>query len=311
MTSSFETPILVTGFNRPDLLENLLRSLSLAKVTTVYISLDGARVGNHEDSSKVLACRNLALEFNSLTPNRNQFLETNFGCGKGMVSAIDWFFRNVREGIILEDDIEFDSGFLNCMQLFLNTYRTNRNIGSVTGFNPLGVDEIQRILGSETDYYLHPFFSSWGWATWSDRWENFQYDLTDWRKIYSPSKLFRFGGVAGIRYWSQKFDSVATGSLDTWDFQYIFMQFRMSQLCIATSRNLISNAGFRSDATHTKMATIEFSREKWEFSQLVQHIEGIQESRRATHRYLYEHYRLPKYRKRLLQKLKMPFEKRL
>jgi hypothetical protein len=308
---SFETPILVTAFNRPDLLEAMLKRLSAAKATNVYISIDGANWLNHEESYKVLDCQKLAMEFNKSVPNRNQFSDLNLGCGKGMVKAIDWFFRNVREGIILEDDIEFDSSFLNCMQLLLNTYRTNRNIGSVTGFNPLGVDEIQRILGTETNYYLHPFFSSWGWATWSDRWENFQYDLTDWRKIYSPSKLFRFGGVAGIRYWSQRFDSVETGSRDTWDFQYIFMQFKMSQLCIAASRNLISNAGFRPDATHTKVARIEYSREKWEFSQLVQHIEGIKESRRATHKYLYEHYHLPKYRKRLLQKLKMPFEKRL
>jgi hypothetical protein len=304
MTSLFETPILVTGFNRPDLLENLLRSLSLAKATTVYISVDGARVGNHEESSKVLAYQNLASDFNLLTPNRNQFLETNSGCGKGMVKAIDWFFRNVREGIILEDDIEFDSSFLNCMQLLLNTYRTNRNIGSVTGFNPLGVDEIQRILGTETDYYLHPFFSSWGWATWSDRWENFQYNLSDWRKIYSPSRLFRFGGVAGIRYWSQRFDSVATGSLDTWDFQYIFMQFRMSQLCIAASRNLISNAGFRSDATHTRTATMEFVRENWEFPKIIQARGALKISPRVTHKYLYQHYKLPRYRKRLISYLR-------
>jgi hypothetical protein len=163
MTDLFETPVLVTGFNRPDLLEVILKRLSIAKAANVYISIVGPNEVNHDDTKKVFDCQKLAKEFNRLTPDRNRFSDSNLGCGKGMVKAIDWFFSNVPEGIILEDDIEFDSNFLTCMQYLLNAHRSDKYIGSVTGFNPLGFDELIRCMGSQVDYYLHPFFSSWGW----------------------------------------------------------------------------------------------------------------------------------------------------
>ena len=33
-----------------------------------------------------------------------QISESNLGCKVGVVRAINWFFNNVQEGIILEDD---------------------------------------------------------------------------------------------------------------------------------------------------------------------------------------------------------------
>jgi hypothetical protein len=56
---------------------------------------------------------------------------------------------------------------------------------------------------------------------------------------------------ASRRYWESKFESVASGKVDTWDYQLAFMHFKNRLVSVIPSVNLISNIGFGHDATHT------------------------------------------------------------
>ena len=54
---------------------------------------------------------------------------------KGVSSAISWFFNNVDEGIILEDDcLPHPDFFYFCEQL-LDKYRNDKRIWCITGNN--------------------------------------------------------------------------------------------------------------------------------------------------------------------------------
>jgi len=48
------------------------------------------------------------------------------------------------------------------------------------------------------------------------------------------------------------FNEAYSGKIDTWDYQWLFARLSQSGLSITPSVNLISNIGFREDATHTK-----------------------------------------------------------
>ncbi|HEY0177201.1 MAG TPA: nucleotide-diphospho-sugar transferase, partial [Pedobacter sp.] len=54
-----------------------------------------------------------------------------------------------------------------------------------------------------------------------------------------------------IQDWTKIFKDVKAGKIDTWDFQLAFINYFNHSLSINPNVNLISNIGFRADATHT------------------------------------------------------------
>ena len=246
----FSRPILVTAFNRPDLLASLLIRLKQTGCDTVYISIDGPR--EVSDYELVAACRVLAEDFNKNHLDRLHFYQENQGCGHGMYGAINWFYSQESAGIILEDDINFDLLFLQTMDSLLDKFEFRRDIGSVTGLNPFSNYQLSKLGVKPADIIVHSFFSSWGWATWKDRWDLYNFEFEFKSKLIFHLKLYRRFGLIGSKHFATKFKQVARKEVDTWDYQFLAMQVRYGLKCAAPGRNLIANVGFRDDATHTK-----------------------------------------------------------
>jgi len=59
------------------------------------------------------------------------------------------------------------------------------------------------------------------------------------------------GSRTAARYWTKVFDRVHGNAIDTWDYQWTFASWVQNQLSILPASNLVSNAGFGGDATHT------------------------------------------------------------
>jgi hypothetical protein len=295
----FSRPILVTGFNRPDLLDLVLKKLELLECTDVFISIDGPRANFPSDFAKVLECKKIAIKFNANFPERNQLMDSNLGCGLAMKSAIDWFFANVEAGIIIEDDIEFGLPFLVTMDFLLSELKNDLSIGSVTGLNPIStymspVNQIRDI-----NFIGHRFFSSWGWATWRNRWGMYEFDLSSWETRISRFTLWRRFGILGSRFLANKFDSVAAGKVDTWDYQFLAMQIRYNLKCVAPIINQIGNLGFRGDATHTNSGQAPSLDTSSLTKTLALSKFVIKASRRMDFLYLHSHYQIPTLRQKI------------
>ena len=54
-----------------------------------------------------------------------------------------------------------------------------------------------------------------------------------------------------VRYWLNIFERVYQGEIDTWDYQWFFANWFEGRVAAFPSVNLISNIGYRDDATHT------------------------------------------------------------
>lgn len=297
----FDRPILVTGFNRPDLLRHVLEKIKKANCTTVFIALDGPRSDIESDFAKVAECREIALDFNFENPDRNRLLESNHGCGLAMSSAIDWFFSNVDAGIIIEDDIDFSESFLQTMDYLLSELKDDVKIGSVTGLNPISSYLPIKAHNSDYSFIMHRFFSSWGWATWKDRWQKYQYDMSNWEMCISRITLWKRFGILGARFLTNKFYAVSSGKIDTWDYQFMAMQIRFDLKCVAPIMNQIGNLGFRDDATHTKSEQRDLM-DLDKVSHTPENLKsGIYTSNRINRVYLNFHYRVPTIAQRLIQ----------
>ena len=93
-----KTPVLVLAHQRPKQLKHCLERLNGAGCVQLFVSVDGP--GEAELHNKVVK---LALEYTST--DRIQFLPKNLGCEKGVLAGINWFFNQVAEGIIVEEDV--------------------------------------------------------------------------------------------------------------------------------------------------------------------------------------------------------------
>ena len=79
-------------------------------------------------------------------------------------------FKQVDDGIIIEDDIKFNKEFLLYCSSNLETFKYNSTIFGISGSPYISN------INKEKFNFLTIYPNIWGWATWRDRWE--QYDLT-------------------------------------------------------------------------------------------------------------------------------------
>lgn len=248
------TPVLVTAFNRPHLLESLLDRLRSSGVTRLYVSLDGPRTGNTLDSAGVERCVALANEITWAREVKVHVNSINQGCGRAVSSALEWFFSCEEAGIVLEDDILPDPTFLHFASTLLKQYRDDERILAISGCCLVPSVEVSDPL---RPYRFSRVPHVWGWAAWRHTWAHYQFDMSDWRSLLGASALWEAtqGSLAATLYWGFVFDCIRRGSLDTWDAQWVLAAFRSGRFVATSNINLTENRGFGSGATHTRLST--------------------------------------------------------
>ena len=247
-----KSPVLFLVFNRPEPTRKVMEAIRDAKPPRLYVACDGPRTDRPGEAERVSELRDGILravdwpcEVHTL------FREENLGCKVAVAGAIDWFFRQESEGIILEDDCLPSRSFFGYCDELLETYREDPTIMAVTGNRFFGGG--WKGQGSYT-IGRHPFI--WGWASWARAWQGYDRDLAlsdaeleAVARQTSASPLTR-------KFWLDSFRKVRAGSFNTWDVSWFFHVTRQGGKSVYPRRNLVTNIGFGDAATH---ATGKFS----------------------------------------------------
>lgn len=244
---SVNSPVLLILFNRPDTTQLVFDKIRLVKPSRLYLSADGPRPGNTKDAGLCEQARSVADQIDWPCKLFTLFSKENKGCKIAVSDAITWFFKYEEEGIILEDDcLPADSFFYYC-DTMLERYRNDTRINIVSGTNlkPSG-------FSGKDSYHFSRFTAIWGWASWRRVWNKYDRYLTSYTE---DDVQYYLKSVFNDNYlheeWKTIFRELKQNKIDTWDFQLCFMNFFEGALSIVPSVNLISNIGFRADATHT------------------------------------------------------------
>ena len=89
-----------------------------------------------------------------------------------MSRAISWFFEQVEEGIILEDDCVPHPDFFTYCATLLERYRNDTRVWSINGSQFLHPAESAAVFRRQgADYWASSHADSWGWATWRRCWQ--------------------------------------------------------------------------------------------------------------------------------------------
>jgi len=247
MNFKLTTPILFLVFNRPDTTKKVFEEIRKAKPSKLFIAADGPR--NPEEKKKTDAVRQYVKEnIDWPCKVKTLFRNKNLGCKYAVSGAIDWFFENVEQGIILEDDCLPSSSFFRFCQELLKKYKNDKRIMQISGTNVGGVSKI------EESYFFSKCFNAWGWATWRRAWKKYDVEMKDWKKVrFSKSFLKITTGESLLnRFKSWRLSNLTyLGNINTWDYQWGFACAINNGLCIVPKVNLITNMGFTETATHT------------------------------------------------------------
>lgn len=243
---SFQTPILFIVFNRPDVTKKVLDRIREMRPAKLYIAADGPRQDNTADEEKCRQVRTLFTAIDWPCRVKKLFRDTNLGCKKAVSSAIDWFFSQEEEGIILEDDcLPIPAFFHFCRELLLR-YRDDPRVMQICGFNPL------KNIHIEEDYFFSKYGPVWGWASWRRAWDQYDVNIQSWPTIRDRGLYKAFCATKREALWRRDlFDRLQSGELDTWDFQWVYAKLLLDGLSIVPTKNMVTNIGFGKDATHT------------------------------------------------------------
>jgi hypothetical protein len=174
------------------------------------------------------------------------FRNENLGCGKSVSGAITWFFDQIEQGIILEDDCVPSISFFPYCEELLRKYEDNDLIYHIAGHNPLGK------IKSKYSYYFARIQHCWGWATWKRAWNKYGYDINGLDNFIEENNIkLIFRRNCDREYWLNIFKRMEKHESDTWDYQWTYTILQNNGICINPSYNLISNIGFGEEATHT------------------------------------------------------------
>ncbi len=248
---SSHTPILFITFNRPDHTRRVFDVIRQQRPGVLYIFQDAPREKNLSDVEKCKEVRAIFEKGIDWECNlQTYYAKSNLGCGKGPATAISWFFEQLEQGIILEDDCLPHTDFFPYCEELLEKYKYNESVFFIAGssFQP------QSKKYEESYYFGCGAYATWGWATWKRSWANFDYYLQDIdnksvRKIID--KYFRESRQKS--FWMEVYEILKTDRYNEscWDYQFYFSCWKKNMLAVVPNTNLISNIGYDQFATHT------------------------------------------------------------
>lgn len=245
-------PIVVFACNRPEHLYKLLKSLEINPISRnsdIYFYIDQPQNSkDNSDNNKTIDLVNEDWDF------KNKFVivrEFNFGLQKNIIDGVTDVISEHGKAIILEDDLEVSSDFLNFMNESLNKYQNDKDVWHVTGFNY----KIPAISAKGSFFTTH--MNCWGWGTWDDRWVHIQNNMVN--KIHKNKiKKFNFGNLILNNY--NQLILNEKGQIKTWAIYWYQTIFLNHGLCLMPNKSLVYNNGFDGSGIHTSKSGYKLSK---------------------------------------------------
>lgn len=242
-----KSPVLFLIFKREDTTKRVFERIREARPPKLYIAADGPRANVSGEKEKCERTRAIVNNIDWPCEIHKLFQDHNLGCGKGVSTAISWFFDHETEGIIIEDDILPHIDFFKYCDEMLERYRDDERIELIAGRNAF-----YNGYQSDVSYYMSSLFHIWGWATWKRVWNSYEFDTRKIQKDVFMTKMAKRLPMKTVRYYESIFDMMNNHGCDTWDYQLFFNQIMFDRYTIMSYKNLTENIGIGSqDAAHT------------------------------------------------------------
>lgn len=238
--SQLSVPVLFLVFNRLDVTQQVFATIRQAKPTKLYIACDGPRAHKVGEDKIVAQLRqhlldNIDWQCEVLT----LFRDKNLGCGLAVSQAITWFFEHEPMGIILEDDCLPSQSFFTFCDEMLHKYQDDKRVWHIGGYSLLKPGDL-----TKSSYYFSRMTLVWGWASWADRWQEFDLYMNKYPDFIRSGDLNSIFSSIRLRLWNKELFQANYKKHDTWDCQWYFTSLINNALSIVPKVSLVQNLGF-------------------------------------------------------------------
>lgn len=251
-------PIILFVYNRSDHTEKTLQYLSkniLAKDSELFIFSDGPKDNSSfQEVNLVRKCINEQIwqeKFKKVTVFES---DTNRGLAESVISGVTKIIKKFEKVIVLEDDLLTDIYFLKYMNEALDFYSSNSSIWSISGFNiPIKLPKDYK-----HEVYLSYRGSSWGWGTWKNRWDNVDWEISDYVEFqHNEKKVKKFN--QGGRDLSLMLENQMEGKIDSWAIRWVYSQSKLNKYTVYPKFSMVKNIGLDGTGTHSPQSNKYFT----------------------------------------------------
>ncbi len=240
-------PTVVFAYNRPEHLKKTLTALSEnrgAGNTEVFVFIDGPKEGQDGLVQNEVAsvAENFRECFKGFSVKRSGH---NKGLAKSVIGGVSEVIEKYGKVIVVEDDAVSAEGFLEFMNNALDFYENDSTIWSIGGFTvPMKLPDDYKY-----DVIKTQRSSSYAWATWKDRWDKIDWEVTDYgsfKKNFSARRRFNMWGSDR----SGMLDCQMNGEVNSWAIRFDYAMFKNNMYNIVPVQSLIQSIGRDGSGTH-------------------------------------------------------------
>jgi len=241
-------PIVLFTYKRLDTLIQTVEALQknkLASDSDLIIFSDAAKTDN--DKQDIAAVRDYLKSIAGFKTVTIYEAKRNKGLANSIIDGVTDVFKQYDGVIVLEDDLITSTNFLNYMNQALAFYENEEKVFSIAGFStPIKDNDFN------TDVYFTLRASSWGWATWKNKWKNIDWNVEDYYLFKNDKKRrIEFNQMGSDM--SQMLDRQMNGSINSWAIRWCYHQFKNNLYSVHPLLSKVQNIGFNSeDASNTK-----------------------------------------------------------
>ncbi len=247
MKKTTTAPVVLLGFNRPDMTTRVVSAIRAAKPSALFVVMDGPRENHPLDRELVEETRAVVDSIDWECDVVRDYAPVNLGLKKRITSGLDLVFSATERAIILEDDCVPEATFFPFMTELLARYADAPQVGIVGGTS--------RLRGHRVSQYSYDFSNDvriWGWATWARTWQKFHHsgDLNlQWSQQEQKEILESI--PPGARKRAMRSMLAKAQQLDSWALPFAVHCQRQGYLSVVPEVNLVENIGFGARSTHT------------------------------------------------------------
>lgn len=243
-------PVVLFVYNRLDHTVNVIQSLSgnlLAGETDLYVFSDAAK----SDAGKEKV--NQVREYIHQTDWHNNFksvtivqAECNKGLARSIIEGVSSLIEKYGRVIVVEDDLILSPSFLQFMNGALEFYQNVPEIWSISGYS----FPMKSLKEYDHDVFYSYRGSSWGWATWSDRWEKVDWEVKQFPELMEDKewmKRFNRGGNDLVNMLKLQVE----GKIDSWAIRWCFTESNLNMYTVYPKVSYVQNDGCDGSGTHS------------------------------------------------------------
>ena len=239
-------PIVIFGYNRPQHLENLIKSIKKyknLKKHKIYYFNDGPKTT--DDALKINKIKNILIN-SKIQFEKKIFRVKNVGLSESIIAGVNQILKKNLAAIIIEDDLILSSNAIEFINHYLNIFKNSKKIGSISAYSY--INHIPNI--NVRNNYFTKRHSSWCWGTWSKVWNQINWNKLKYKKLNNLQKFEEKLNDSGydLKYFLWANDKKI---INSWAVKFNVFCVLNDLNSIQPSNSLVINKGFDGSGSHT------------------------------------------------------------